>query len=213
MFKGFETDSLTVPSCEKHNSQKSGLDQAVVAASLISLEPYSLRFHSDVRRAIEEGKSSVERAKRKAYSAQLISDLPGLPTTSYLAEDIIPWIRQLVAGFIYNATNHFDATIQWDKVEPWSPAWLPFPYRISQKEFIQLKLALYPRVTKWENFRWVDGWSSHPRPYPKNIFRFQLYIEPKKAFFRFVFYEQIIWYVEVSPSRKTLKLLKKKVGI
>jgi hypothetical protein len=37
MFKGFECDSITVPSCDRHNSAKGGNDQAIVNGLLIPL--------------------------------------------------------------------------------------------------------------------------------------------------------------------------------
>src|SRR5258706_15617847 len=37
MFKGFSCDSITVPSCSTHNSEKGGADQAIVSAFLIPL--------------------------------------------------------------------------------------------------------------------------------------------------------------------------------
>lgn len=35
MFRAFDCDSITVPSCETHNSAKAGRDQAIVSAFLI----------------------------------------------------------------------------------------------------------------------------------------------------------------------------------
>jgi hypothetical protein len=122
-FKGFSCDSITVPSCDKHNTRKSGNDQAIVSACLLALYNGSERYsvEADITKAIETAKPSFVRAKRKAVSAPLISnppeDLVDLPNVAHLAAsaDIRSWVRQLTAALVYDANQAFDPNIKWNE--------------------------------------------------------------------------------------------------
>jgi len=123
MFKEFSCDSITVPSCEDHNSAKGGSDQAIVSAFLIPLYNgigrYSLE--GEVLKAIKVAEPSFERAKRRAVNSALLKNPPealkDLPNLAYLVPsiDIGAWIRQLTAALVYDGTQVFDPTIGWSE--------------------------------------------------------------------------------------------------
>lgn len=222
MFKRFLCDSITVPSCEAHNSSKGGADQAIVSAFLVPLYNGIGRFslEGEILEAIKVAEPSFERAKRKAINSPLLKNPPralkDLPNLAYLVPsiDIRAWIRQLTAAVVYDGTQVFDPTIQWSEVIAWSPDWLaaeaPASLEIGQatsilekQKEIQLRLEL---------FTWEDGWSAHPRPYPSVIYSFQVHFEPNREIvFKHRFYNRYTWYAWFSASEETVAKLSKKL--
>lgn len=222
MFKGFPCDSITVPSCETHNSHKSGNDQAVVSAFLIPLYNGLGRYplDADISKAIENALPSFVRAKRKALSTPLLSDPPediaDLPDVSYVtpSTNIRAWVRQLTAALVYDAVKTLDRTIKWDEVITWSPDWIetddPSPVPFNRViSVLQKKGAVRARL---EQMEWLDGWSAYPRKYPSNIYAFQLHFEPDEVVFWHRFYNRYNWYAWFSASQETLGKLATKIG-
>jgi len=227
MFKGFPCDSITVPSCDEHNSQKCADDQAVVSAFLIPLSncldkcgPDKHSLEPDVVRAILVARPSFVRAKRKARSRPLFRGPRGapsdLPDVCYLdrSVDLYAWIRQLTAALVFDGTLAFDPTIAWDEAIAWSREWVPEMERPASAGDAALLFERRREIgALLERFSWQDGWSAYPRPYPPNIYRFWLCIEPepRKVGFKHVFYNRYAWYVWFSASPETvLKLSDKK---
>lgn len=222
MFKGFSCDSITVPSCEKHNSSKGGSDQAIVSAFLVPLyngrEDYDLE--DEILRAIELAKSSFPRTKRRAIDSPLFNDGPqelrDLPNLAYLIPemDIKGWIRQLTAALVYDAIQNFDDTITWNDVNPWSPDWVEAsgPTSVTFEESVSTLDRKRTVQSQLENFDWIDGWSAHPRPYPSIIYHFQVHFEPTEIIFKHKFYNRYNWYVWFSASPETISKLNDKLG-
>jgi hypothetical protein len=205
MFKGFLCDSITVPSCDIHNTKKSGNDQAIVSAFLLSLRNgdgvYSLE--SDIKYAIELATPSFERAKRKAISAPLVNNPPdylaNLPNTTYISPDaqIMFWIKQLTAALVFDATRIIPKDKQWNKdVIVWSPNWI----RSAKNEPMELDdviavLENHQDIKKGlEDLEWLNGWSSHPNPYPRIIYRFKIHFSNSDLLFCHTFYNRYDWY-------------------
>jgi hypothetical protein len=70
MFKLFQCDSITVPSCDEHNTRKSGHDQAIVNALLIPLYTGRHRYplEPEIESVIQDAFPSFERTKRSVIS-------------------------------------------------------------------------------------------------------------------------------------------------
>ena len=217
LFKGFTCDSITVPSCDTHNSAKSSLDQAIVSAFLLPLhngiETYSL--DSDVRSAIAKARPAFERVKRRAFSASVINDPPTkeIPEVSYLDQDIRPWLRQLTAELIWTVRQQLDTTIEWDTVQAWSPQWVfrSLTNKFSVSEFLELQETQDKLKKHLEKLDWYNGWSASPRPYPKTLYYFQLHFTPQEVLFKHVFYQRYWWYVVICPNLETVKAMRLRV--
>jgi hypothetical protein len=205
MFEGFLCDSITVPSCDKHNSKKSGDDQAIVSAFLMPLRNGSERYplESEVKLAIENARPSFERAKRKAVNAPLLSDLPenlaSYPNVAHIAPsaNIRTWVRQLTAALVYDAAQVRDSSIKWGEVIAWSPNFIeanePIPLTYNRAVSMFTKQT---EIKAWlEGLQWLDGWSAYPKAYPLAIYSFDLYIQPEEIIFRHRFYRRYTWYV------------------
>lgn len=213
MFKGFSTDSITVPACNKHNNLKSISDQDVVAAFLLPFYVEKSHVEPEVKRAISEAYPSFERAKKRVFAMSPIAGYPHLPKLSYLSGDMEFWVKQLTAGLVWNATHKFDETIDWNNAILYSPHWIPSsPTPMPPEVFIELISNHKEFNVAVDSLDWKNGWSAQPRPYPQNIFRFQLYFEMNTVNFRHIFYNRYEWHISVSPSEDTLIKLKKKVS-
>jgi hypothetical protein len=160
-FKGFPCDRITVPACDEHNNHKSGNDQAIVSAFLLSLHNGSERYSldEDVLKAIENAKPSFVRAKRKITSTALLSDPPSnlvdLPNLAHLspAANIRSWVRQLTAALVYDANETYDPNIKWDEAVAWSPHWIgsDVPSPIESKQVVSILTQHHDTRT------WIEG--------------------------------------------------------
>jgi hypothetical protein len=222
MFKGWACDSITAPSCEKHNSAKSGHDQAIVSALLMPLAGSGDLFdlEPDVRAAIERARSSFQYAKRNALDVPLLKDPPEsisrLPNVSYLQPlvNVKAWVKQLTAAVVWNALQKRDSGIIWDEVIAWSAEWMESDDSSSVSTadavaVVRKKQAIKAQLEEWS---WAEGWSAHPRRYPAVIYRFWLHFKPEEVIFKHQFYSLYTWYAWVSGvSDATMDALRAKL--
>lgn len=218
MFKGFECDSLTVPSCDEHNSKKCGHDQAIVSAFLIPLHTGRNRYpvEPEIEKAIELAKPSFERSKRFAVKSQFLKDPPkgleNLPDLAHLDPSVkmTDWIRQLTAALVYSKIETTSNTISWSKATTWSPDWFPTdsPGPITHHETVErIKLNQKQRVVL-DKLDWRQGWSAYPRPYPNIIYMFHIHVFlDKHIMIRHKFYNRYTWYVAFKASKKCINKL------
>jgi hypothetical protein len=225
MFKAFDCDSLTVPSCDKHNSKKSGDDQAVISAFLLPLHLGEKRYplEPEIEKAIDVAFPAFERVKRNVVRAPFLIDPPShlwnLPDLAYLSKKvrIHNWIRQLSAGIIYSGIGINSRSMKWSESKVWSPDWfssadsVPLEYEYVENS-IQENQALHANLN---SLVWQKGWSSNPRPYPETVYCFDICIFPnKKIIIRHKIYNRYTWYVFVKATSKSMeKIAKKKINI
>lgn len=229
MFKALKgrCDSITVPSCDEHNTRKSGKDQAIINALLMSLDAWLSYKGSDkssldplVVKAINRAKSLFHYTKEHVESGPLISDPRQelrLPNLAYVrpSADIRAWMRQLTAALAYDAIGAFDSAANWGEATAWSPDFYP---REGGQPFDrgELLVQYHANVDLQKvlaKLTWWDGWSAHPRAYPRDIYRFHMcFLAECGAIFKHVFYNSYAWYVEFSASERTMKGLMNKVG-
>lgn len=221
MFKGFDCDSITVPSCEDHNNSKGGTDQAIVSAFLIPLRNGKEEYHLDdkILKAIQIAEPSFERAKRRVKSVPLLrNSSPGfknLPDISYInsSRDLKNWIRQLTAGLVYDALQAFDSKTDWPETHVYSPDYIESkgPVPMEPERAISNLKKNKELQTKSEGLPWKRGWSARPRPYPSAIYTFQVCIEDELVVFKHTFYAQFKWYVFFLASQETIAKINSKL--
>jgi hypothetical protein len=188
MFKTSNCDSLVVPSCDEHNSKKSGNDQAIVSALLIPLHTGRHRYpiEPEIEQAIDAALPSFERAKRVAVKTAFLIDPPegleDLPDLAHLSPSVnmLSWIRLLTAGIIFNGIGSASTSIKWEKSAAWSPDWFPTetPAPMEHAEIVQIierNQKIHEALSKQT---WQNGWSADPKPYPNIIYSFQVCILP-----------------------------------
>jgi hypothetical protein len=208
MFDGHECDSITAPSCDKHNSRKSGHDQAIVSALLMPLAGCDDRFPLDpeVKSAIQHTRSSFGYTKKSTLDVPLLKDppegMPRLPNVAYLkpSVNIKEWVKQLTAAVTWDALKGRDSAINWDDVTAWSAEWLESDdsSSLSMNQAVPVVRKKRELKGQLDDLSWIDGWSAHPRRYPAVIYQFWLHFEPQEVIFKHVFYNMYAWYVWVS---------------
>jgi hypothetical protein len=223
MFKGFDCDSITVPSCNKHNSSKGGSDQAIVSAFLLPLDIGQDQFplEKEIQSAIELHYPAFERVKRNLIRMPFLADPPNifkdLPDLAYLSSNMKfwDWIRQLSAGIVYDAVGINGMGINWSKVKPWSAEWHGSDEPISFEYSLALKLLERNRNIKspLESLSWQNGWSAKPRAYPEVIYSFQLHFQDAhNVILRHVFYRRFMIYVPFRAIKKVIQGLIEKAS-
>ena len=108
-------DSITVPSCEKHNTVKGASDQAVLNGFLLTLNGASTRYHfkQEVLNAAEKKQPSFKRTKYKTFSARLLENQEDLPAIGYVTSevDVKKWMRHLTAALVWDGIGYFEYKI------------------------------------------------------------------------------------------------------
>ena len=218
MFKTFQCDSLTVPSCDEHNSKKGGHDQAVVSALLIPLHTGRHRYplEPEIEQAINDALPSFEMSKKSAVRSSFLKDPPSgledLPDLAHLAPsvDFPAWLRQLTAGLVHKKIGTASYTVSWQKATTWSPHWFPTssPTSVPYDDVVQILEKNQKQRAILDNLAWQPGWSAHPKPYPKIIYSFQIHVFPDKyVMFRHTFYNRYTWYVTFKASKRCISKL------
>jgi hypothetical protein len=226
MFEAFDCDSVTVPSCDKHNTVKNLDDRAIVAFLIKGLFS-GLRYRTlseNVMKAIQQAEPSLRSAKEatlRPWTADMRGELDTLLAHLDRGVDIRAWMRQLTAGMVWSATGHYDPRISWGEAVAWSPHWQPSsssdPLSIEQaalkiKESRSIEAQLSTAVRHW----W-RGWSSSPKSYPPDIYSFEVgfpssmeLLQPRKEaqiIFKHRFYANFTWYVEFTASADTATVI------
>ncbi|NUM82288.1 hypothetical protein HUU42_15950 [bacterium] len=211
-FKGFVYSSITVPSCDIHNSKKSGADQAIVSGLLQSLEPYLEAKSQDVNDAFERARGSFIYTKHSAIRSPVFMNAPkhiNLPDLAYITPkaNIKMWVKQLTAALIYWVTKHSDPFIDWTSARSWSPHFSPAPASSKVDFFNFIANPLRELAHSNNKFSWSNGWMNKPYGYPKTIYYFHFRVANDRIYFRHTFYDTYQWFVSFKASRKTVEVL------
>jgi hypothetical protein len=221
LFKYFQCDSITVPSCDNHNGKKSGRDQAIIHGYFISLLGYQENLEPAVRKAILGAMNGFKYTKKVAIQAYLFRNPPdylqGLPKIAYLTKEnkIHEWIKQLTAAIIFDATKKYDPSIHWENLQIFSPNWVSA--QSAQGIDLDKAKGLFNKQKqekiKLDNLHWQNGWSAHPKPYPPDIYRFCFHIGNENILLRHIFCNMFFWHIWL-PNNKELEnsILKKIKG-
>ena len=222
MFEAFSCDSITVPSCDEHNTEKNLDDRAIVEFFIkglfVGLRDGSLT--PNTLKAMEVAEPRLGHADEVSLRAWINDPQGELDSSlSYMDSriDIKRWMRQLTAALIWSATGDFDESIEWDHAIAWSPEFVPGEGGL-EIEQAGLKLQRL-QATKTEIMKtstsWWYGWSAYPRGYPPDIYRFEVSFLPSQHFlqensgleiiFRHWFYSKFSWYVWFAVSEETKK--------
>lgn len=212
MLEAFNCDSITVPSCDKHNSEKNLDDRALVAFMLSGLY-YSLlkgSFSANVMKALVYSHPKLSDAKEVDLRPFLSNrdDVLSFPL-SHIAdtESVFSWMRQLTAALTWSVVGEYDPSIDWNGSEVFSPNYIKGDRGFSTDEGIEKIGSRRIRAESLNRaaLKWWPGWSSYPDSYPPDIYRFEIsfcsmsnfnsYESNRSVMFRHRFYSQFDWYV------------------
>jgi len=228
MFEAFDCDSITVPSCNKHNSEKNLDDRAIVAFLLKGLY-FSLRKGSltdNILKALVSAHPKLGELKEVNLRPLIRNhrDVLGFPL-SHLADtkSVLSWIRQLTAALTWSVLGKSDMSVDWDNAVVLSPQYVRADNMISLDEAaatLKSNKSLEELLNK-PSIKWWRGWSAYPKPYPPDIYRFEIsftttddfdYFESKNNVrFRHWFYSQFAWYAIFNASESTKIALERSV--
>jgi hypothetical protein len=188
MFADFNCDCLTVPACEKHNTEKSEEDRAIISAILMgafqvlknknNLTNPSDHLTSNVIKEIGRFEPNFSQAKNMVDYAKLLINPPenlDIPMPYiHPTEKINEWVKKLSAGLIWSVLGYFESTIDWNNSTVWSRDLVKIQKPQPVEAIIPLLLQGNKKKSYYDSFPWYRGWSSYPRKYPDDIYRFQL---------------------------------------
>jgi hypothetical protein len=217
MFEAFDCDSITVPSCDKHNTVKSLDDRAIITFFLRGLY-HGLKTGSltaNQLKALEVAEHKLGKANEVTLQP-LVRDPLGIVDAplSHIDETkkVKNWMRLLTGALAWSVQGNYDSSVNWDKAIVWSPE---YAIDTGQLDIEQAGLRLEKlRSIKAEVDRssvyWWPGWSSYPRGYPPDIYHFDVSLLPSQyllksgskseAIFRHCFYGKFQWYVWFTAS-------------
>ncbi len=211
MFTMFPCDKVTVYSCDQHNASKSGSDEAIIKAMLISLRNtsylYPNRSH-EIKKAIEVAEPYFPRLKNVITTHPIMENPPdnlGAELAHLPPQiDIKEWMRQLTAALVYNAIRRYDPAIRWDEALVKSPHWIPAkPGAIERERLTDLLRKSFTEESNFESLDWQPGWPSGPNNYPADIYRFDVNWAYAPIIFKHCFFNSYSWYVGFEASRQT----------
>lgn len=202
MFEPFDCDSITVPSCDKHNSQKNLDDRAIMEFAVPKV-------------------SHTQEVTLQPFVADPSGELNTSLTHIDQTERIITWTRQLTAALIWSVTGNFDKSINWDEAMIWSPEYVigkgPSSIADAVSKLTRLR-AIKSEINKLA-VKWWPGWSSFPKRYPSDIYRFEISFLPSldlllcdksnEIIFRHWFYGAFSIYAWFTASRLTKDMISK----
>jgi hypothetical protein len=212
---------MTVPSCSAHNTEKSGVDQAIVAALMLGLHQMYRRdsarvsLSANVRRVIEEAEPHFHQVRQNVAPRPFLTDAPeGLDTPMPFIQpgvSLRSWVRQMTAALVWRVTGTHDMGVRWSEAWVWSPNYFPGVSLRNARDAALEALQYRALDAELRDFPWWAGWSAEPKGYPPDIFRFEVcfLVSPgeratQHVWFRYRFYDSLTWYVvfETPPETK-----------
>ena len=204
---------ITVPSCDKHNSEKSFADKAILTSfAKVVLEGYKIhpgdpQYTRNIMNTVAFLESTFDEVEKlvvwEGFYAEptplQINDMVYFKSTLSLLD----WVKQLTAALVWHVVGHPQTSVEWDYVEVYNPYLYPEGSH-SQVEGTKIILDNETRKAELDKLTWHRGWSAYPKPYPRDIFRFDLtfdVVEPwheANVLFRHVFFNgNVLFYVPV----------------
>jgi hypothetical protein len=224
MFEAFDCDSITVPACDRHNTAKNLDDRAIVAFFLRGLYTgfKSGTLTENVLRAFEVAERNLKNAREVTLRPLVVDPIGELDTPlSHIDETakVKAWMRQLTAALVWSVVGEFDPSVRWDDAVVWSPEFAPDTGLLNIEE-AKLRIERLQSIKSNINslaVQWWPGWSSFPREYPRDIYRFELSFIPSQyllrdesdtgIIFRHWFYSQFSWFVWFTAPQQVRLLI------
>jgi len=220
MFKGFNCDSITAPACAHHNNEKSGDDQAFTNAfihSLINLKKNSSStFHPDVEKSISLFSQNLYYSKKRLKSVNVIDDQSLdqkiIAEITYVKGIPKDWIIQITAVLVWDAIKYYEKEIDWNNSVFYSNNWLPSnkDHDVPLDRIKEIDIREQNLRSLEKSVTWKQGWTSRPKPYPKQLYHFYLAFESdtNEVIFKHCFYGKFEFLVITKMPNEVIKNLK-----
>ena len=209
LFKAFDCIPVTVPSCRAHNLDKSTVDQDMISGYLQPIyeekEVYR-RAHPMVQRAVdfEASRSTFESTKNRVQMVTAPIALGHHRKVAQVSLKIGPWIKQLTAGWVFDAAKTYDNTMVWRSAVSSDSYMKGVP--VQNEHDYKMRQARDLEAVEWlKTLKYYDGWSSpFPNNYPPAIYRFKVSVDLSDwVTFQHIFYGMYYWFVSFECSEAT----------
>ncbi len=224
MFAKFDCDSITVPSCDKHNTEKSIGDRAVITAMIMSASQMlknnlGSNLTPNVITAIKHAEPDFNQAKKEVELRDFLIDPPEgldiqLPYTKQ-SRNIRRWVRQLTAALVWSIIGRYEPKLHWGEALALSSGLVETTEAITSERAVFLLQEQHSAEEQFREMPWKPGWSAVPKKYPADIYSFDLCFpddtqnfEGMNVVFRHRFYNSTsVWYVLFKATPEIINAL------
>lgn len=227
LFHGIDCDRITVPACEEHNSEKSSFDKAILCAmAQVTLEGHALDPHDPIytKRVLTtaiELQKTFEEVKRLASIQGYFENPLAWQINDMVRFEfgyILIWIRQLTAGLIWHITGESLKDVDFYSGDAFCLGYSvggPF----TQEENLRSTSEKIRKTAHYESLSWHRGWTPYPKPYPRDLYRFDVSFDafefegafPNVIFGHTFFNGDVTWYVSFECPEPMISVIKKAV--
>jgi hypothetical protein len=206
IFKGFKINKMTVYSCDEHNSERSGKDEAIIKSMLLAIKnSNNVTITTELSQALNEVKDHYNQVKKTVTKEKIIIDSNEDTVCLDVSIDLDNWIRQLSAGMIYHKIKYFDNGNDFVN----SKVFERNSYSKNKKSFEdfqnernkKIELQIMSEMGEWSN-SWIPN-----NCYPENLYFFRYKIIDNFILIKHVFYKCFVFYNLIEISNKTKELL------
>jgi hypothetical protein len=211
IFKAVTCDKITVPSCDIHNTGKSGQDDSVIKAMLLSLDKEWPGIDPTITKSIELAKPHYDQVKKSVKLIQLLNEPIGIDTNvAYIMPDvdIDNWLAKMSAALLYSGIKFYDSDNDLKNIFVFNAThYNSVEDSLSPEEMLRQYVAKNEIIDLFESIPWTEGWKSGKTNYPKELFNFYITIVDRMVFFRLHFFSNYLFYTGINVSEKTIKVL------
>ena len=214
-FKGFNVDSLTVPSCKEHNMDKCYTDEAIAKSMLLALEKNVIIKNNDIRIALQKVKPYYNQVKSDLSERTIYKQNDASYDSIILNQNInlSDWIKKLSAGLIFYKIKHFDSNNNFDQSfvferNSYIAHDTPQSLLMFEKEYIR-KIEFTKII---EDGNWFNGWNDKKNKYPETIYKFSYKFIGKRIIIKHWFFQQFTYYNGIEISNNTISRILNKLG-
>jgi hypothetical protein len=206
VFKGFSINRITVPSCNEHNTQKCGEDEAIIKSMLLSIaRNNNIILTSELLKALNEVKNYYKQVKKTVTEDKIYLDCDKNVVCLDKNINLNYWIKELSAGMIWYKIKYFDADNKYIE----SKVFERNSYSNNKRYLIDFEKERNEKIklqTLSEIGLWNDGWI--PKVYPENLYLFKYKFIKSTILMKHIFYKCFVYYnlIEISNETKN-KLL------
>jgi hypothetical protein len=202
VFKGLKINRITVPSCDEHNTSKSGEDEAIVKSMLLTIERNKeIILAPEVVIALNEVKDHYNQVKGTVTEDAIYLDYDKKIVCLDASVDLTKWIKELSAGMICYKIKCFDSNNNYKD----SRVFERNSYSKNTKKLIDFEKERNEKIRLQELSEigeWNDGWIPESI-YPDALYYFKYKFICSSIHIKHVFYRSFTYYNIIEISKET----------
>jgi hypothetical protein len=207
---------LSAPACRKHNSGKSQSDFAILTSMVRAIKEsmkadgVKKQVSENVINFINRYEANFKDTNRTVTLKKFVSDAPpGFDIELPYSDASLrtqEWILWMTAVLTWTATGTHSSGSDWSHSIVWSPDFCRAG--IASHEIVEYFGNIREIRSRFENLgHYRAGWQPR-KPYPPDLFRFDVVTLGEGVCFRHTFFDTFTWYVLFLTSEATAANLK-----